>query len=57
MINLGRYKKIVFVAAAIQCIIVIVGGYLFFKYSVEKDSMKHEAQEKARVEQSSQQKN
>lgn len=57
MINLGRYKKVVFIAAAIQCIIVIVGGYLFFKYSVEKDRMTHEAQEKARVEESSQQKN
>ena len=50
MKHLGPYKKYIFAAAVIQVIIVIVGGYILFKYSAMKNPMKHEAQEKLRVE-------
>lgn len=50
MKHLGQYKKYIIAAAVIQCIIVIIGGYYFFKYSAMKNSMKHEAQEKPRLE-------
>lgn len=50
MKNLGPYKKYIFAAALIQVILVIIGGYLLFKYSAMKNSIKHEAQEKPRVE-------
>ncbi len=50
MKQLGPYKKYIFAAAVIQVIIVIIGGYLLFKYSAMKNSMKHEAQEKPRLE-------
>lgn len=51
MKHLGPYKKYIVAAAVIQSIVVIIGGFILFKYSAEKDSAIDETQDTPRVEQ------
>lgn len=44
MKHLGPYKKYIVAAAVIQSIVVIIGGFILFKYSAEKKSAIYESQ-------------